>query len=374
MEAADSALVLASPSDISRAAKAWRKCGTLGVDTEFVRERTYYAQLGLVQVSDGQTVWLIDPLVRGSHAPIKDLLENEDIVKIFHSPSEDLDVLMNTVGAMPTPMLDTQLACALLGQPLQLAYHAMVRWLFELDMDNDQTRSNWVSRPLKPAQLHYAALDVCLLPLIWEILQQRLKELNRHSWLIEDCNAAVYNAGDQESTLSNWLRIRGVGRLDGESLAILERLYNWREEQARARDLPRGFIIKDPVLLGIARLKPGDIGSLREVEGLHPGAVRRYGEDLLALIRSVRDSGKSLPIIQQLNRSERSCLAQMKSLVGDKARDLGVEPAVLASRRELEAIMRQDSNHWPPKFRGWRSELIGKPLENLRQKFNPVTG
>lgn len=368
MEAADSALLLASSSDIARASKAWRKSTMLGIDTEFVRERTYYAQLGLVQISDGQTVWLVDPMVPGSHSPIRELLENNDIVKVIHSPSEDLDVLQNTVGALPSPMIDTQLACALLGQPLQLAYHAMVHWLLDVSLENEQTRSNWMARPLKPAQLHYAALDVCLLPMIWQMLEHKLESLGRLDWLTEDCNLVLKSVAENSGTNSNWMRVRGVGRLDGESLAIFEALYAWRENQARTRNLPRGFIIKDPVLLEMARVKAVDMASLESIEDIHPGALRRHGESILKLIRSVRESGKSLPVMQPLTKPERNCLADMRSLVGETASDLGIEPAVLASRRDLEGILRLERNQWPAKIRGWRGNLIGDRLEMVRRQ------
>lgn len=368
LKAADSALLLQAPSQISRAAKAWNKARFLGVDTEFVRERTYYANLGLVQVSDGQTVWLVDPQIDGSDGALRELLENTEITKIFHSPSEDLEVLLKSVGALPQPMIDTQIACALLGQPLQLAYHAMVRWLLAVNLDNDQTRSNWTARPLKPAQLHYAALDVCLLPEIWRILEQKLRSTGRLEWFFDDCKWVISNACNAASGAPGWTRLRGAAKLDGKSLALLDSLYEWREAQARARNLPRGFVVKDPVLLNIAVSRPDSVQALQKIEGLHPGTVRRYADSLLETIRQARESGRTLPRIQGLTKSERDCLAQMKNLVAEKAQKLGIEPAVIASRRELEEILRQPRDQWPAKFRGWRDQLVGDELEAACRK------
>lgn len=368
LKAADSALLLQTPSQISRAAKAWNKARFLGVDTEFVRERTYYADLGLVQVSDGQTVWLVDPQIDGSDGALRELLENTEITKIFHSPSEDLEVLLKSVGALPQPMIDTQIACALLGQPLQLAYHAMVRWLLGVNLDNDQTRSNWTARPLKPAQLRYAALDVCLLPEIWRILEEKLRSMGRLEWFFDDCKWVISNACNAAQGAPGWTRLRGAAKLDGKSLALLDSLYEWREAQARARNLPRGFVVKDPVLLNIAVSRPDSVQALQRIEGLHPGTVRRYADSLLETIRQAGESGRTLPRVQSLTKSERDCLALMKVLVAEKAQELGIEPAVIASRRELEGILRQPRDQWPAKFGGWRGQLVGDELEAACKK------
>jgi ribonuclease D len=362
LEAANSAIYLNSSAQISRAAKAWMRCNVLGVDTEFVRERTFYANLGLVQISDGQTVWLLDPLVEGADEPLRNLLQAPSILKIFHSPSEDLDVLYHSVGAVPEPMIDTQLACAMLGQPLQSGYHTAVEWLLDVPIDKDQTRSNWCARPLNQRQLKYAALDVCLLPMMWEILKKRLSGLNRLGWLDEDCNKQIEKAKGNGDASHYWQRIRGIGRLDGVSLAILQSLTEWRESLAIRRNLPRGFVFKDPTLLHISRHKMTTVQELEGVADLHPRAISRHGPEMIDRIKTVIASGSRLDTIEQMSSKQRKQLAGMREAIKRSADALDLDPAVLAAKKDLEALILSGGEMWTEKLQGWRKEKIGDEL------------
>ncbi len=187
LAAADQPIMVESAEQLQQAIETWLGCEVIGIDTEFVRERTWRAELGLVQLSDGERVWLVDPLKTGPLHPLAALFEDKNTVKILHAPSEDLDVLLYTTGAVPEPLFDTQIACAMLGQSLQMGYHKTVEWLLGIIVDKGETRSNWCKRPLRPAQLHYAALDVILLPMMHRQLLTRLQDLGRENWLAEDC-------------------------------------------------------------------------------------------------------------------------------------------------------------------------------------------
>lgn len=365
LKAADSATLLTTADQVSKARDGWRENGVLALDTEFVRERTYYADIGLIQVSDGRNVWLVDPLADRSLAPVKELLQDRSITKLVHSPSEDLEVLLHSMDALPEPMVDTQLACAFLGQPLQLAYHAAANWLLGVEVAKDQTRSNWLKRPLRQEQLYYAALDVCLLPEMWRKLDQELSARSRQGWLEEDCARQLKRARTTTPDEESWLRIRGIGRLDGTGLAIIRRLAAWREEQARSRNQPRGFIIPDPVLLVIAREQVTNQAQLASLEQLHPRARQKYGEKVTALVREVLQSGEALEEIKPLTSRERKTLDRLRTMVSTKAEELGVDPALLASRRELESLLRLQGKAWPDKFNGWRREVMGKELEDI---------
>jgi ribonuclease D len=363
LEAAKSAILLNSGAQISRAAKAWQRCELLGIDTEFVRERTYFANIGLVQISDGQTVWLLDPLIEGALEPLKFLLEDPSVSKIFHSPSEDLDVLLHAVGAVPEPMIDTQLACALLGQPLQMGYHTAAGWLLDVTIDKDQTRSNWCARPLRQVQLRYAALDVCLLPMMWQLLRERLEEKNRFNWLLEDCGKQLEKSRQPVDASMAWQRIRGHGRLDGGELAVLQALAEWREQEARERNRPRGFVIPDIVLLNISRNRIISVTELENIDELHPRAIHRHGDKIIRIVRHVIESGLALETVRPMTTSERKRLAKMRALVLSKATSLGMEPVVLASKRDLEALVLNGHRGWPERLCGWRRREIGSELE-----------
>ncbi|MFC1702721.1 ribonuclease D, partial [Pseudomonadota bacterium] len=237
LSAADHPIMVESAAQLEQALEAWLQCQVIGIDTEFVRERTWRADLGLVQLSDGKSVWLVDPLKTGPLDPLSSLLNNPGIIKILHAPSEDLEVLLHTTGAVPEPLFDTQIACAMLGQSLQMGYHTAVEWLLGITIDKDETRSNWLHRPLRPAQLRYAALDVCLLPMMHRQLLAALKDLNRESWLAEDCARLLTKAQTPADPELSWKRINGNNRLDGSSLEILKSLATWRDLEAQKRNL-----------------------------------------------------------------------------------------------------------------------------------------
>ena len=366
LEAADRPIMLESAAQVSRAAKAWRRAGLLALDTEFVRERTYHADLGLVQISDGQTVWLIDPLLDGVLAPLAELLADEGIVKLLHSPSEDLEVLLHTTGELPVPLIDSQLACALLGQPLQLGYHKAAEWLLGIPIDKDLTRSNWLARPLRPELLHYAALDVCVLPLMWSKLEQELDSLGRLPWLEEDCARMLADARRPVDPMNSWSRIRGAGRLEGDSLAVLQALAAWRETEAQERNRPRGFIVKDPVLLGIARGQMDHPRDLETLDDFHPRARQRYGREITRRVQEVLDSGATLPVPPQAGPRERETLKAMRKLVMEQAEALGVEPTVLATKKDMEALLFGGPGApLPERLNGWRRPIVGEPLQAL---------
>ena len=371
LAAADQPIMVETASQLDRALESWLECAVIGIDTEFVRERTWRADIGLVQVSDGKQVWLVDPLKTGPLHPLSTLLEEQSIVKILHAPSEDLSVLLHTTGAGPKPLFDTQIACAMLGQSLQMGYHKTVEWLLNLTIDKGETRSNWCKRPLRPAQLHYAALDVCLLPTMHRQLSTRLEAIGRDAWLEEDSARLVRKAREPADPEQSWKRIGGHGRLDGSSLAILQSLATWRDEQAERRNLARGFVIKDAALLTIAKQQPTSVNALSELDIWHPNAVKRFGETLISLIDSVLQEGVVASHLATLTPEHKGLMADMRKLVLKRATELSVDPALLASRRELEhLILLPDNEPLSERFLGWRKKIITEDLLALKEKFH----
>jgi len=364
IEAAKHPNLLETPAQLERAERAWSSSPVLGIDTEFVRERTYRADLGLVQISDGNSAWLWDPLCFDSNEPITRLLENPAITKVLHSGSEDLEVMRYALDALPEPLVDTQIACAMLGQPLQLAFQGAAKWLFDVDIDKEHTRSNWLKRPLQPGQLHYAAMDVVLLPLMWAELRQQLEATGRWAWLEED--VARMQRGSELSVDAEdaWLRIGGASRLDDASLRPLRALARWREQTAAARNRARGFVVSDAGLLALARNRPSTLAELRQISELHPRALARYGQDLLQVIAAAAADRSPLERVQPLSETQQRSMKQMRQAVQQRASALGVDPALLASRRELEKLLRAHaaSGPIPERFLGWRRPVITDEL------------
>jgi len=365
--AADHPELLQTAAQLEAAERGWSSCNVLGIDTEFVRERTYRADLGLVQVSDGATAWLWDPLRFDSGEPMARLLSRPDCLKVLHSGSEDLEVLLLSLGAVPEPLVDTQIACAMLGQPLQLSYQAAVKWLFDVDIEKEHTRSNWCKRPLQAGQLHYAAMDVVLLPQMLAELRPRLESAGRWSWLEEEVARMQRTAAESAEPDLAYLRIGGSNRLDDEGLRALRVLARWREETAQARNRARGFVVSDAGLLELARLRPSNPADIRIVEHLHPRALARYEQDLLRMIATAACDRSPIHRPEPLDNQQQRSLNEMRSVVQARAKSLEVDPALLASRRELERLLRAvDAGEPPPeRFLGWRKGVITDELMKI---------
>ena len=364
LSAGEHPILLESSAQLESAAKQWEEIEVLGIDTEFVRERTYRADLGLVQVSDGQTAWLVDPLANTSLEPLAQLMANPAITKVLHSSSEDLEVLMYVLGQLPEPLVDTQIAAAMLGQPLQLGYHHAVKWLFDIAVDKDQTRSNWCRRPLHARQLRYAAMDVVLLPMMQQELRSLLEDAGRWQWLEEDVARIKRNSLLAVEPEKAYLRFPAVSRMDDAGLKALRALASWREKIAKEKNRARGFVISDNGLMQLARLRPGNIEEIREIEDIHPGALARYQDELLRLIADSQSAPAPVEKIEPLRKSQTMQLKAMRRLVNARAQELAVDPALLASRKELEKLIRAAANgeQPPERFLGWRNSVITKDL------------
>ena len=291
-------------------------------------------------------------------------MANPAITKVLHSSSEDLEVLMYVLGQLPEPLVDTQIAAAMLGQPLQLGYHHAVKWLFDIAVDKDQTRSNWCRRPLHARQLRYAAMDVVLLPMMQQELRSLLEDAGRWPWLEEDVARIKRNSLLAVEPEKAYLRFPAVSRMDDAGLQALRALASWREKIAKEKNRARGFVISDNGLMQLARLRPGNIEEIREIEDIHPGALARYQDELLRLIADSQSAPAPVEKIEPLRKSQTMQLKAMRRLVNARAQELAVDPALLASRTELEKLIRAAANgeQPPERFLGWRNSVITKDL------------
>ena len=266
-----------------------RDLTVLGVDTEFIREKTFFARLCLVQVAAPDCVYCVDPLAGSPMQPFWD--ETFGKTWVVHSARQDIEVIFQSSGAMPARLFDTQIAAAFLGMQPQVGYAGLVKELFDVEIPKSHTRADWSQRPLPDALLQYAVEDVEYLLPAYECLRDRLEEAGRLEWVEQDSalllDESLY-AFDETQAIQ---RLKGARNLRGQRRSAAERLAIWREAEAARRNRPRQWIMRDSVLLDIALALPRTLTALRAIEGIPAKLVNRAGEELLAVVaRSADDS------------------------------------------------------------------------------------
>ncbi|WP_372860583.1 ribonuclease D [Spongiibacter sp.] len=352
-----------SPQALAEACQHWQGADFLALDTEFIRRDTFYPIAGLIQVGAFGECWLIDPLVIEDWTDFKALLCNAAIIKVLHSCSEDLEVFDRLCGALPAPLLDTQVGAGLAGIGEGLSYQKLVAECLQLHVEKGETRSDWLRRPLTASQCHYAALDVAYLQRVYPMIRQRLEEQGRLSWWQEDCQQITDQAEQPAAADQYYLRNKSLWKLNGPQRLVLQQLCSWREQQARQRDMPRGRILKDPVCFDIARRLPRTHAELASVKDLAPGALRRYGEQIIAIVEEARCADASRhpePGVRPLSGEQSKRLSRLRQCAERCAEKLNIPAGLLCRKRDLEVLIRQRS--LPDSFGQWRSQLLGEAL------------
>lgn len=350
-------------SALESAAQALTDAPAIAVDTEFVRRTTFHARPGLLQLSAGHGEYLVDLVALPRPDALRELFLSARPLKVMHSCGEDLEVLRQIFGDVPGSLVDTQVAAALLGHPLQLSYQKLARELLDVDVPKDETCSDWCARPLSDAQLEYAALDVRYLLTMWHRLAASLSALGRSAWLDEECARLLAAARHGADPTTAYRNISNAWRLDPEALARLARLVVWREQMAREQDKPRSHIVSDVALFAIAQRAPDSLQALRSITDLHPSSLRRYGDALLAQANAPAAPVPGVP--PPLPREARGVLGRLKDLVAEVAAREGLASEVLIRRRHIESVvesLRDGDGELPSALCGWRRHLVGEPL------------
>ncbi|MCQ4348432.1 ribonuclease D [Pseudomonas stutzeri] len=348
--------------------REWRMRPFVTLDTEFMRVDTFYPIAALVQVGDGETAWLIDPLRIADWQPFAALLEEPSVVKVLHSCSEDLEVFQRLTGSLPQPLFDTQLAAGYLNIGFSMGYSRLVRELLDLELPKDETRSDWLQRPLSDMQVRYAAEDVQHLWELYRELEARLSEEKR-AWLLEDGAELVAAQREVQDPTEAWREVKLAWRLNGQQLAVLRALCAWREEQARLRDQPRNRILRERSLWPLARTQPRDAVALARIEDMHPRTVRQDGETLLRLIAEAA----ALPpeqwpgqLPEPLPLEVSPLLKKLRAVGQREAERLQIVPELMLRKKVLEALLKtgypSGPYFLPDSLRGWRRALMGQAL------------
>lgn len=363
-------VLITDANQLESAAALWQRRPALALDTEFMRTDTFHPRLALVQLSDGEQVWLVDPLAIADLAPLARVLQDPTVTKVLHSCSEDLEVLQHALGCRPAPLYDTQVAAAMTGQGFSLGYGALVQRLLGIELTKQETRSDWLQRPLSAAQLAYAAADVQHLFSLYLRLVALADRSGRGAWIAEEMDQILAQAGEEIPPAEQFRRIKGGGRLGPADLAVLRELAAWRELEARRRDRPRGRIVNDAELLALVAARPRNRAALAAVDGLRPRVVRTCGDALLAALErgaAVPEEARPEAIAQgPPPRAERDLIRACRDWLGERAQQLAIAPEVLARRAHLEQLARSWSAGQPalPEAlaRGWRRTAVGGDL------------
>jgi len=339
----------------------------IALDTEFVRTNTYAPHLGLLQISAGNVCVCVDPLANLDLGPMWELIFDSNRANILHSAKQDLEVMWFDRGDIIHNLIDTQVCAALVGYPAQIGYAGLLKELLNIEIAKSQTRTDWSRRPLSDAQLEYAAEDVIHLPEMLAILEHKLKELSRWEWALEDsaamCDVSLY----KPEPANAWQRVKSIPFLPPEQQARARALSTWREKRAVDSDKPRQWIIGDKALLELATTNPANERTLQNLTELPESLARKQGHKLLTVLGAANDAfaNGDMALTQQeidIDR-EKVISKEMAKLVRAEAEKLNIPPEVLASKRDINALIRDAEN--ARVLNGWRREIVGEQLAEI---------
>jgi len=357
-------ILVDTPDTLAEACDSLAAESRLYADTEFMRVRTYTPQLALLQFAAGKDVYCIDPIAEFDLSKLWEIVMDPERTKVFHSGKQDYEAFYFALGDTPKNLFDTQIAAALCGHPPQMGYAGIVEARFGASISKSQTRSNWLQRPLTEAQLNYAAEDVEYLAALYEQLCAELETLGRLEWALEDSNALTDICLYRPDPDNAWQRLKNLHFSPPAEQARARLLAAWREERSVTLDKPRSWIISDSVLRDIAALNPATAGDLSQVRELPPATLRKSGAKLLDLVQAANEgsqNGTVQPLQQDRPDSQhKALLKHLGKVVAERADELQIPAEILASKKELNAMILGDRQQRP--LTGWRLNEIGQLL------------
>jgi ribonuclease D len=357
-----------TPEKLSALCQQILKEPWLALDTEFLREKTYFPRFCLLQIATPEWVACVDPIALPDLDELFDALYNPSIIKVFHSSRQDLEIFFQLKGCIPEPIFDTQIAAPLLGFQDNPGYAMLVSSFLNINLSKAHTRTDWTVRPLSEEQLRYAADDVIYLCQVYMIMCEKLQELGRFDWLKSDFellkDPELYLVSPEKA----WLKVKGKNKLTGRQLSIIQALCEWRERTAQTEDRPRSWLMRDDLLLELAKLQPGTVSALAEVRGINERTVNRYGKVLCQLINDAKQRSP-IPLNEKgrparKTQQQEAILDILTALVRIRAEENSLNPAILATRKDLEVLLFNDDDDCPL-LHGWRFSMAGRELVGL---------
>lgn len=332
----------------------------LALDTEFKRVNTFYPIPGLVQLGLDGEFCLVDPSVAEQSRRFRDVLADPETPKLLYAMSEDLELFRQWLNIEPVGVIDLQIGAAMAGAGFSLGYARLVETLFEQTLDKSVTRSDWLARPLSDAQQRYAIDDIRFLEPMYQWVCTLLRDRGMEAALVEESTRFANELSSQEDPDHHYLKVRGGWALSAQQQSVLRELVRWRELECQRQDRPRNRVLSDALLIAIAERLPASRRELDDVQGLPSGAVRRYGETLLELVRQGASADNSAleRIAPPLSRNQQGFFKQLKRLFRKAAEDADIPIELLAPRKRLEKVVQHPYLAQHEFFQGWRAQIL----------------
>ena len=364
MSSSGSPILLTSAAEIVELCEALAPAPFLAVDTEFLREKTYYGELCVVQVAGGDVVGLIDTLALDDEAlaPLLGLLSDPSKPKVFHAAGQDMQLFLERFGILPAPLFDTQIAASLLGYGEQLGYGALVEQITGTRLSKSQSRADWSRRPLSEASRQCAADDVIWLQKVYPVLYEALETRGRLSWLDDEMAPMMDPSRYIQPPETAYRRVKGWSRLRPVAQRASARLAAWRETRAQLQNRPRQWILRDDALVSMAKRRPTHARDLADIPGISSKLADRHGDTLLELL-SNEEGTPELPAPKKgarLPKNAAPVVDLLMAVVRARAQEEELSPSLLANRSSLERLVAKDTDS--RLLQGWRGALIGKHL------------
>ena len=377
-------MYITTPDKLKEFCESLKSSDVLAVDTEFVREKTYFHRIGLIQVAGKNGCAAIDPILLNDLTPLLTILKDSQKLKVFHAARQDLEILVRLCGQVIPPIFDTQVAAALVGWGSQISFAKLIQKALGKRIHKSETYTDWCRRPLSENQIIYALDDVRYLLPAYEKIVGRLKQLKRERWVAGEIkiweDPVTFALPDPQT---RFLKIKSLKSLKPRNLAILKEVAAWRENVAVSRDCLAKFILRDETLMEIARKIPKDTKELSSIRGFHHKEVEKSGTAIISAVRKAFETPDGeLPQLPEFNgySTTRGVEELLSAFVQIRSEELKIEPSVLADRKRIHCFAAdfEQKRNMSENFllQDWRKECIGEPMLRLLNgevglKINP---
>ena len=358
--------IITTPEELHSLVATISSSTWLAIDTEFMRESSYYPMLCLIQIATENTCNCIDVFAVKQLDPLIELLKTPSCTKIFHSARQDLEVLFSEFKLVPTPIFDTQIAASMLGPDEQISYGDLVEQYLTVRLAKTESRTDWSKRPLSKAQIHYALDDVRYLGPLHQQLSIEINNKDRRQWLDEECIQLAAESNYKIEPDDAWKNVKGVGKAQGNALEHIQRISYWREQTAQSKNRPRQWILKDRAIIELSHMETPSVTTINDyLETEYPKSVRHKDAIVELLLSPNQDTsvdGANKFIDRRLTKSQQSLVKQLMQHIRQRAQEMNMSSSLLANRKSIEhLVLGRDSKV----ISGWRKSEIGEELVQM---------